>query len=342
MPANPHPLLAHLSAGSDEGPDALHTCRILLVDDDDLVRARLAALLRQSNYEVEVAASGEEALRLMSTSAFQMVITDWEMPEMDGLALCRCVRVSQDQGYVYLLMLTVRASPEDLAAGFAAGADDYVVKGAPINEILARLEVGRRIVYVERSLRASRANLQLAFTDPVTNTHNLRYFLLQLPRELARSRRYLHPLAVLTCEMEGLDQIQARHGFETAAALLRAFVNRAANCLRTSSDWLARTGRSEFTIVLPETKTFGANRVLEKLQRAFGFEPVATPTGPLPLATRISVTAVEDGRAPGSALRLESLMQSASRALRSGETRSATDSPLPAFDALRIGKHGLN
>jgi DNA-binding response OmpR family regulator len=127
-------------------------CRVLVVDDDPLVCTRLGMLLMAAQYEVEVAASGEEALRILETVHCHIVLTDWEMPDMDGLALCRHLRLQRRESYVYILMLTIRDSAPDLLAGLAAGADDYVVKGASVNEILARLETGRRISYGENQI----------------------------------------------------------------------------------------------------------------------------------------------------------------------------------------------
>ena len=72
-------------------------CRVLLVDDDDLVRTRLANLLRASQFEVDVAASGNEALRIMNQRPCQVLLTDWQMPDMDGLSLCRVVRADQHE-----------------------------------------------------------------------------------------------------------------------------------------------------------------------------------------------------------------------------------------------------
>jgi CheY-like chemotaxis protein len=89
-------------------------CRLLVVDDDDLVRTRLANLLRASQFEVEVAASGDEALHIMNLRPCQVLLTDWQMPNMDGLALCRTVRADQRESYVYVLMLTVRNDKKDL------------------------------------------------------------------------------------------------------------------------------------------------------------------------------------------------------------------------------------
>src|SRR5271155_746271 len=95
-------------------------CRVLIVDDDDMARARLAALLRASQFEVEVAESGEQALRMMNVQPCQILLTDWQMPDMDGLTLCRIVRAAQNESYVYVLILTVRDGHEDLLTGLAA------------------------------------------------------------------------------------------------------------------------------------------------------------------------------------------------------------------------------
>jgi two-component system, cell cycle response regulator len=291
--------------------DTLQPCRVLIVDDDDLVRARLSAVLKSSRYEVEVAASGEEALRVMNAKHCHIVLTDWEMPDMDGLALCRCVRVSQEEGYVYVLMLTVRNSKEDVVAGLAAGADDYIVKGAPIAELLARLEVGRRIVHVERSLRVKPQNRHLSLTDSVSGAHNLRYFAIQLSRELSRSQRYGHPLAVLDCRIDEFSRIRDQFGHEAAAEILRIFVTRVESCIRASSDWVARVGAGEFMIVLPETPPYGASRVVEKLYELFAAEVVTTISGPVGLVASFATIAADPNKRPESAARIEELIRSA-------------------------------
>ncbi len=120
-------------------------CRVLVVDDDNLIRARLCTLLRHANYDVAGAASGEEALRAIGAAQPHIVLTDWQMPDLDGIALCRRVRSRCSEGYIYMMMFTVRATPMDVLAGLAAGVDDYVVKGASADELLARVAMGRRI-----------------------------------------------------------------------------------------------------------------------------------------------------------------------------------------------------
>jgi two-component system, cell cycle response regulator len=269
-------------------------CRVLVVDDDDLVRARLTALLRTGGFEVEAAASGEEALRIMAACHCQVLLTDWQMPDMDGLALCRIVRAEHADNYVYVVMLTVRDRKEDVLTGLAAGADDYVIKTSPVEEIMARLEVARRITHVENSLRTSnRENRRLSVTDPLTGAHNLRYLMKNLPRELSRAQRYAHSLAVLSCDIDRFKQINDAFGHEVGDDVLRAFVARADSCIRRDSDWLARVGGDEFLIILPETNAIGANRVAQKLHLAFSRFPVATHSGPVNFTASIGVTAVD-------------------------------------------------
>jgi two-component system cell cycle response regulator len=291
-------------------------CRLLVVDDDDLVRTRLANLLRASQFEVEVAASGNEALQIMNVRPCQVLLTDWQMPDMDGLTLCRRVRAEQRESYIYVLMLTVRDNKKDLLEGLAAGADDYVVKGGSVDELLARLEVARRITHVEHSLRTSnRENWKLSVTDPLTGTNNLRYLMKHLPRELMRARRYGHPLAVLSCDIDGFKQINDRFGHEAGDQLLQGFVTRTEACLRSSSDWLARVGGDEFMVVLPETRAVGANRVAHKLRQAYVQSPMTTHAGPIRFTASVGVTAVEAAHEIESVSRIEQLLRAADRGL---------------------------
>jgi two-component system cell cycle response regulator len=191
-------------------------------------------------------------------------------------------------------MLTVRDSKQDMLAGLAAGADDYVVKGASVDEILARLEVGRRITHVDRSQRASnRENQRLLLTDPLTGAYNLRYFVQQLPRELGRSLRYGRPMAILSCAIEGFKPVNDGFGRETGDDLLRAFASRTESCIRKSSDWLARVGDNDFIVVLPETTASAASRVAQKLRQVFTSKPVITRAGPINFTASIGVTAAE-------------------------------------------------
>jgi diguanylate cyclase (GGDEF)-like protein len=309
-------------------------CRVLIVDDDDIVRAQLSALLKRAHYDVEVAASGEEAIRILDTVNCQVVLTDWQMPGMDGLALCRRVRLEHVRGYIYLMMLTVREGKQDMLLSLDAGADDYIVKGSSAEEILARMEVARRITHLECSLRLSnRENRRLAVTDPLTGACNRRYLMKYLPRELARAQRYDRPLSVLSCDIDEFKKVNDGMGHDAGDLVLQEFVRRATRCIREKSDWLARSGGDEFIIVMPETSLDGANCVAHKLRRIFARPPLVIHERPIPVTVSIGVAALETHRALSQTSAAE-LLRTADRALyaskQSGKDRvTATSTSRP-------------
>jgi signal transduction histidine kinase/PleD family two-component response regulator len=128
---------------------------ILLADDDAVTRKRMTRLLIEAGYEVDAVADGITALDRMTQRYYPILVTDWEMPGMDGIDLCKAVRNLQLDGYVYTLLLTGRDAKDNVIAGLEAGADDYLVKPVHEPELIARLNAGRRILALEHSLRAS-------------------------------------------------------------------------------------------------------------------------------------------------------------------------------------------
>jgi two-component system cell cycle response regulator len=293
--------------------EARESCRVLVVDDDALVRERLSTLLSASRYEVEVAATAEEALRILDATRCQIVLTDWQMPDMDGLALCRVIRLRNYGSYIYVLMLTIRDTEHDVLTGLAAGADAYVVKGATIKDILARVEIARRITHEKSPAQAkNREDRSIPHADPVTGVHNLDYLMLHLPRELARSQRHRHSLAILNCGIDGFHRFQDRFGQGAANEMLREFVARAGGCIR-KGDWLARTGGAAFVIVLPETAAKGAHRAAQKLRQLFKLHPQSAPDEPVGFTVSIEVTAVEAGHDAESAAQVQAVLRAAVR-----------------------------
>lgn len=116
---------------------------LLLVDDDERLTRLLDHMLRQAGHTVDVAHDGRVAAALMAQGDYDLLVLDWMLPHEDGVALCERARTSGFEGGI--LMLTARDALEDRLEGFAAGADDYLLKPFEPEELLARLAaLGRR------------------------------------------------------------------------------------------------------------------------------------------------------------------------------------------------------
>lgn len=128
---------------------------ILIAEDESVSRRRLEHFLEKWGHSVLLAKNGLEALELFLSNDVDMVITDWMMPEMDGLELTRHVaNHTTDAPYVYVILLTARGETADVVQGLTdSGVDDYVVKPFDPDELQARLSVGVRTVRLERKLR---------------------------------------------------------------------------------------------------------------------------------------------------------------------------------------------
>ena len=142
---------------------------ILLAEDDPVARMLMTRFLKKAGYEVDAVSDGAQAFDKMMERYYPILISDWEMPGMDGLSLCKAVRNMQLDGYVYALLLTAKDAKEHIIAGLEAGADDYLVKPVHEPELVARLNAGRRILDLEHSLRvANQRNRVLSITDALT------------------------------------------------------------------------------------------------------------------------------------------------------------------------------
>ncbi len=290
--------------------------RLLLVEDEPTQLLLMQRLLRRAGYAVETAANGEEAFEKISTGRIQMMVTDWDMPGMDGVTLCQRVREAQAQlpGYLYVLLLTGHGSTESLVTGLEAGADDYIRKPPNEAELLARLKAGQRVVRLEQSLREANEKIQiLSITDPLVGTFNRRYLNDQLIHEVERARRYGRPLAAVMADLDFFKKINDEHGHQVGDDVLRGFVDLAKFSIRQSSDWVARYGGEEFVVVLPETDLNGAAKTAEKIRSCCATTPFATAAGGIVVTASFGVASLDAGGSIAAAA--EALLREADGAL---------------------------
>jgi putative two-component system response regulator len=123
--------------------------RVLVVDDDCVTCEIVVEDLRQFGYDVTAATNGREAFELVRTGQFHLIVSDWQMPEMSGLELCREIRKRQWSGYIYVILLTSRTGADNVVCGLNAGADDFLSKPFHPQELRMRLRTGERILSLE-------------------------------------------------------------------------------------------------------------------------------------------------------------------------------------------------
>jgi putative two-component system response regulator len=237
----------------------------LIVDDDPVVREMLLNFLNVHGIEAIVCGNGIEALGLLEAHKPRLIISDWEMPGLDGLEFCRRVRARVGADHVHFIMLTVHTGTEQLTRAFDAGVDDFLAKPFNDAELMARIRTGLRAIglYDElaRQHRGSRQlNEQLtsfnkrleklAITDDLTGLYNRRQAMHRLEEHWALCERYQRPVAVVSLDIDHFKQINDAYGHAGGDAVLRRIADILRECVR-STDTVCRIGGEEFLIVLP-------------------------------------------------------------------------------------------
>ncbi|MGD9645810.1 MAG: HD domain-containing phosphohydrolase [Pirellulales bacterium] len=123
--------------------------RVLVVEDDCVSSEFLCSTLRCFGYSVTAASNGREALELLRTGQYRIVVSDWEMPEMCGDELCRQVRGRKWNAYVYIMLVTLFDGIDHVVEGLRAGADDFLSKPYHPEELRVRLRTAERILSLE-------------------------------------------------------------------------------------------------------------------------------------------------------------------------------------------------
>ncbi len=248
---------------------------ILVVEDSPTQALQMRFLLEAEGYEVTIARDGSEGLDFLRRKPFPIVITDWVMPEMDGIEFCRALRRQEQEGYVYVFLVTAKSSKEDLIRGLEGGADDYLIKPIDPAELAARLVTARRILALERTLKEKNREItRLLHTDHLTRVFNRTHLDAQLGSVCRQAQRYGRDLSVVLCDIDHFKSVNDTYGHQIGDIVLRDFARTISEALRFGIDWVARYGGEEFVVVLPETGYDGVLQVCERLRLLVSRMPI--------------------------------------------------------------------
>jgi two-component system cell cycle response regulator len=258
------------------------TIRILAVDDDPLTLIRLRKILSGPGKEIRTAVDGEEALQIALRDRPHMVITDWRMPGMNGLDLCRILRRTSLTQHIYIVMLTNCNSDDELVRAFETGVDDFIAKPFTPKVLEARIQSGERLIRYQKTISHDReviqryaaqltlANRQLetmAMTDPLTGLPNRRSAMSRLDAAVAETLRHEEKLSCIMIDVDHFKEINDTFGHESGDTVLKAIATTFHRKARMY-DTVSRTGGEEFLVICARSDLHESQQLAERLRKA--------------------------------------------------------------------------
>lgn len=257
---------------------AIEPYRTLVVEDEPTTRHLIEEVLRGRGHEVEACADAESAWQLAEREHFSLALLDMRLPGMDGVALCRKLRLLPRSDEMVVVFITAADSVHDLGRALEAGADDYILKPVGEANLPLRLALAeRRIHFLQDRKRTEEGLVRDALHDRVTDLVNRTLFSERLQRISRRASRenqkpgrqgkYLY--AVLYLNIDNFGQLNARFGYQAGDDALRQVGHRLEECVR-GGDTVARFGGDEFVFLLDDMNDVSdPTRVFRRIEQAF-------------------------------------------------------------------------
>lgn len=290
------------SAAGSDGP-----LRVLVVDDDRSMQALLRTLLAHAGYQVFEAADGQEGFEKALEVRPHILITDWMMPQMDGVELTRALRQTKLGRTIYIIILTALEAEEKLVEAFDAGVDDFMSKPLKSRVLGARLRAGQRVVMLQEEIERDREEIrrfaaelavtnrrlqEAALTDVLTGFPNRRYAIERFQQEWLAANRSKRPLSCMVIDVDSFKTINDTHGHDVGDAVLKQTALAIKSGLR-AQDVVCRTGGDEFLVICPETDLEAARICAERVRKAVA--GIKMTTGRLEFGGSVSIgVAVRD------------------------------------------------
>ena len=250
--------------------------KLLVVDDDRDARESVEIAVRDFGFSCTLACDGVEALEAHARDRADVILSDWRMPRMDGLELCRRVRAEDTQGsYTHFIFVTGNDDKRHFVEGMRAGADDYIAKPFDLDELEVRLAAARRVVTLQRQLRAHNTDLRrdseraflAARTDPLTAVFNRLALTEDLEALAARAARYKHRYCAALCDVDEFKAYNDFFGHLAGDDALRKIAQTVHQELRRG-DGFYRYGGEEFLAILPEQSLKEAAAAMDRARKA--------------------------------------------------------------------------
>lgn len=269
-------------------------CLILVVDDMLMNLQILAEILEAADYEITLAASGQQALERVKSVRPDLILLDLMMPEMSGFDVCESLKSDPYFIDIPIIFITASNSQNDILTAFDKGAVDYVVKPFNPPELLARVRIHLELKHTQNQLKQMLIEQKelvkklekLAHTDSLTEVWNRRYLLNFAEQEIQRCHRYYRSLSVLMIDIDFFKKVNDSFGHSMGDDILVIMTQTVTKCLR-NVDILGRFGGEEFVVLLPETELDAAKITAERIRE--NIENLKIPNGEEYISITVSI-----------------------------------------------------
>ncbi len=266
------PIAGDLPAAADVATCSRGT--VVVADDDTATRMMLTQILKRQHYRVIDVSNGRLACEAVAREHPDVVLLDWEMPEMDGLAALKVLKSDNVTRGIPVVMLTTQAQIEERVLAIEAGVQDFLIKPCHPRELVARIDQQRRwrnvvaidvsseatgrhlAIAEEQALERVRAAAELdglresATRDPLTGVANRLLLGDRLEQTILSSKRRKERFALLFIDLDGFKAVNDTHGHTVGDDVLKIVATRILNVVR-ESDTVARIGGDEFIVLAP-------------------------------------------------------------------------------------------
>lgn len=253
---------------------------ILAADDEPVTLLCLEKMLSTEQRIVHLAKDGQEALKLALEHRPQLLLTDWRMPGLSGIDLCKILRKTSVTQHMYIIILTSNESEDELVQAFDAGADDYIIKPFTAKVLQARISSGERLIRSQQTISNDREVIRryaaklastnkklqnMAMTDFLTGLPNRRSALQRLKNLVAEVQRYGEPLSCLMIDIDHFKRINDTYGHDCGDSVLRQ-ITRLFEERARSYDMVSRWGGEEFLVISARSSAVDTCQLAERLR----------------------------------------------------------------------------
>jgi len=257
---------------------------ILIVDDEAEVGKTVRSLLKRLGFHADYVQNGNEAVKQLRNRGYRFLITDINMPDLNGIELIKIV--SREDPDISIIAMTGYDKDYTYMDVINAGATDFIVKPFKIDEIEAKIS---RIL-IERNIREKLAKLSI--TDNLTGLYNQRHFYNKLREEIERANRQKHDLSLILLDLDNFKLYNDKYGHLAGDAVLSKCGKIIQSNIRDNVDTAFRYGGDEFAVILVEADEYIVKNISERIKS--GFEEMSEMSASVGFSTYSSGMKIQD------------------------------------------------